>query len=402
MKKLLLTLLISLFFVPVVFGIEIEDRTFEIGFNAGLSISNDYLSIGDIFNDRRTIELDLNELKNGFKMNMGFLASPFFFNYNNKRGGWGFGLSTKFDALGIFNLSGKMLTFSETTGDKDDEISEISGAAFLEAAVPFHLLYNKFKIKIKPALFFPIVYATSDIKYIYDNTDVSKGTILYLGYDVQAYIPISADSKLTAKPGVDFYIGVDFPISEVLGLNKIPLLDFDVGLELFGIPLFAGVMQSYKEFKGSLGSEEKGIKLFDDDFDMDNFFDIDSDTIEGDDGSVKVRRPFKLLLHADWRPLEISMFKFIVTPSFGFAISPIYNKPFSMEAGVKTTLDIGNLFIFSLGTGYHDRLWKNGFDLTLNLRAVEFNFGLALCSPGFVKSWTGGGLAFNLGFKSGW
>jgi hypothetical protein len=399
MKKLFFILLISLFLLPCVFGFEMEDRTFEIGFNAGFSFSNDFLSAGEIFSE--TFILDLDKLADGFRMNMGINASPFYFNYNNKKGGWGFGLSTKVDAMGIINLSGKMLTFSETE-KKDDGISEISGAVFAEAAIPVHFPYSKFKIKIRPALFFPIVYATSDITYVYDNSDISRGTILNLAYDVQTYIPFSnAGSGLATSPGMDFSLGVEYPISEALGLNRIPLLDFDVGLELSGIPLFAGVMESYNIIKGSVGSD-KPIKLFGDDFDMDDFFDVDSDTIEGDDGNKKIFRPFKLLLHADWRPVKISGFKLIVTPSLGFLISPIYNKPFSMEGGVKAAIDLSNIFIFSLGTGYHDRLWKNGFDLTLNLRAVEVNFGLALCSPSFAKSWSSSGFALNLGFKSGW
>jgi hypothetical protein len=404
MKKLLLLLLSCLFFIPGVFGIEIGKRTFEIGFNTDLDFSNDFLSVGDIFNKDRTIVLDLKELEDGFKLNLGFGVSPFYFNYNNKKSGWGFGLSTKVEAMGIINLSGKMLTFHETKNE-DDGISEISGAAFAEIAAPIHLSYKGFKINIKPSVFYPLLYATSDISYTY-FTDPNEGTTLNLGYDVNVYTPISMDdnsgSGLTAKPGVDFYLGVDFPISEVLGLNKIPLLDFDIGLELFGIPLFAGVMRDYMILKGSVGSD-KPIKLFGED-DMDSFVDFDTDAKYGHDESLKisVKRPFKLLLHVDWRPLNNQIFKFTVTPSAGFAISPIYNETFSMEAGVKAAIDIGNLFIFSLGTGYHDRLWKNGFDLTLNLRVIELNLGLALCSPSFSKSWKGSGLALNLGFKSGW
>lgn len=398
MKKLFLLFLIGLLFLPCVFGI--EDRTFEIGFNAGFSFSNNFLSRSDIFNEKKTIELDLNELENGFMMNLGLGASPFFFNYKNKKGGWGFGLSTKIDSMGIMNLSGKMLTFHETE-NKDDGISEINGAVFAEAAVPVHLTYNKFKIKIKPTLFFPLVYATSDIKYTYDNTDISRGTILNLEYDILTYIPVS-DAGLTASPGVDFYFGVDYPLSEASGINRIPLLNFDIGLELFGIPLFSGVMENYMRMKGRVGSN-KPIKLFGEGDDEDSFINIeDADRGNDDDLRITVRRPFKLLLHVDWRPLDIPILKIIITPAFGFAVSSIYNKPFSMEAGIKAAIDISNIFIFSLGTGYHDRLWKNGFDLTLNLRAVEFNFGMALCSPNFAKSWSGAGFAINLGFKSGW
>jgi hypothetical protein len=397
MKKLFLLLPVSLLLLPCVFGI--EDRTFEMGFNAGFSFSNDFLSRSDLFNEKKTIELDLNKLENGFMMNMGLGGSPFFFNYKNKKGGWGFGFSSRVDAVGIMNLSGKMLTFHETESE-DDGISELNGTVFAEAAVPVHLTYNKFKIKIKPSMFWPIVYATSDITYIYDNTDISRGTILNLTYDIETYIPVS-NAGLTVSPGVDFYLGVDYPLSEVLGLNKIPVLKFDVGLELSGIPLFAGVMESYTQTKGSVGSD-KPIKLFDEDFDMGHFLDIAGDAIEGDNGDKKIFRPFKLLLHVDWRPVDTKILKLILTPSLGFAVSSIYNKPFSMEGGFKAAIDISNIFIFSIGTGYQDRLWKNGLDVTLNSRAVELNLGLALCSPKFSKSWNGSGFAFDFGLKFGW
>jgi hypothetical protein len=401
MKKLFLLFLTSLFLVPCAFGIQIEDRTFEIGYNVNGNFSNDFLSIGDVF--KETLVLDLNDLKDGFKMNLGMGAEPLFFNYNNKKNGWGFGLSTKVDAMGIINLSGNMLTFSEVEKD-DDGISEISGAVFFEAGIPVHFSYNKFKIKIKPSLFFPVFYLTSDITYTYKN--IADGTVLYLGYDLITFAPIAmgenSGSNLTAKPGMDFYLGAEYPLSEVLGIkDKVSILDFDVGLELFGIPFFAGVMKDYLLIKGSIGSD-KPIRLFGEDTDMDSFLDVDGDTVEGNDKTEKIRRPFKLLSHINWRPFKTKTFNFTVTPDIGFAVSPVYNKPFSMEAGVKATFDYSNLFIASIMTGYHDRLWKNGLDLTLNLRAVEFNFGAALCSPSFSKSWNGSGFALNMGFKFGW
>jgi hypothetical protein len=396
MKKLFFLSLICLFLISGVFGI--EDRTFEIGFNAGFSLSNDTFSARDIFQE--TFVLDLDELEDGFRMNLGMGASPFYFNYNNKKNGWGFGFSTKVDALGIFNLSGKMINLHETESE-DDGISEINGAVFAEAAIPVHFSYNKFSIKIKPAMFYPILYATSDILYTFKNPD--EGTILYLGYDVNVLTGFSmtdnSGSILTASPGMDFYLGMEYPISEALGLkDKFPILNFNLGLDLFGIPLFAGVMNDYMVMKGRVGSKEP-IKLFGEDNNMDNFVEM-----EDEDGNEekKIRRPFKLLFHVDWRPLETKIFSFTVTPAVGFAVSPIYNKPFSMEGEIKATIDLSNIFIISIGTGYHDRLWKNGLDLTLNLRAVEFNLGAALCSQSFSKSWNGSGFALNAGFKVGW
>jgi hypothetical protein len=111
-------------------------------------------------------------------------------------------------------------------------------------------------------------------------------------------------------------------------------------------------------------------------------------------------RPFKMLLWADWKPFGIVPLSFI--PTVGFSINPLYNQLFSMECGVKVRYDLLNIFIATLGIGYHDRLWKNSIDLALNLRAVELNLGFDLRSPEFLKSWAGGGYNVNLGLKFGW
>jgi hypothetical protein len=92
---------------------------------------------------------------------------------------------------------------------------------------------------------------------------------------------------------------------------------------------------------------------------------------------------------------------FTLTPEVGFAINPLYNKPFSMEAGIKARLDISNLFIATFRMGYHDRFWKNSLDLALNLKAFELNIGADLRSQDFIKSWTGSGFGVNAGFKFG-
>jgi len=397
MKKLLFLFLICLFLLPSAWGLQIKDRVFEIGFNAGFSFSNDFLSANEIF--QKKFVLDLDKLGDGFRMNMGVGATPLYFNYNGRRG-WGFGFSTNVEALGIFNLSGEMLSLSETKSDKDGS-SEISGAVFAEAAVPGYVTYKKFKIKFKPALYFPIVYAaSSDIKYTYTNS--GAGTVLNIGYDVNVYTIVSMNEKnrsgLTSTPGVDFYAGVEYPLSQVLGLKeKFFLLDFDVGLDITGIPIVPSSMKDYMRLSGTVGSD-KPIKLFGEDANVDSFINLKDAEYKSEKKTVL--RPFKLLTHVDWRPLGIQLLT--VTPSLGFAISPIYDKSFSMEAGVKARVDVFNAFIFTAGIGYHDRLWKNGFDLALNCRAVEFNFGAALCSPSFAKSWTGGGFSLNTGFKFGW
>ena len=395
MKKTLFSLFACVFILPCAWAIEVDDRTFELGMSANIGFANDFLSTKEIFQE--TFVLDLDQLMNGFMMNFGFGATPVYFNHNNKNG-WGFGFSVSTEGFGIFNLSGKLLSFDEAVNDK----SEIGGALFAEIAPSGYFHLQRLKIKIKPALYVPVAYAKSDISYTLKNT--ADGTVLNIDYEMSVFTAFptedSAGFKLTARPGVDLRLGAEYPLSDALGIcNKIFFLDFDVGLDLINIPLIPSAMRSYMKIDGSIGNDEPVNFFGGDEMDTDSFFSTDDDTEYGEKKQT-VLRPFKTLVWANWRPLGIRIFK--VIPTFGFAVNPLYIKPFSLEGGVKLSLDIYNCLVLTAGTGYYDRLWKNSVDLVFNLKLLEFNFGVDFRSQKFAKSLSGAGFGVNAGFKIGW
>jgi hypothetical protein len=398
MKKLPLFLFICLFILPCIYAdndsgkFRIKDRTVEIGLNAKAGFTNDFLSAKDFFQE--TFVLDLDDIQNGLKMNFDANAFPLYFNYNNKNN-CGFGLSINADVYGILGLSGKMLSFNEAVDSKSD----ISAAVFAEVGVPVSFHLRKLKIKIKPAVFLPVIYAISDISYTFSSDN--RGTVLNLAYDVNVYSAFSLEnySGLTASPGGDIQLGVEYPLSMALGLSdKLSFLDFDIGLDIINIPILPSSMRDYMIISGNIG-DDKPFVFGNDMNNMDNLFTFNSETKYGK-GERKVRRPFKTLVWANWRPFGIRLIT--ITPEIGFAINPLYIKPFSMEAGLKARLDISNLFITTFGMGYHDRLWKNSLDLAFNFRAFELDIGADLRSQKFAKSWTGSGLGVNVGLKFGW
>ena len=397
MKKAALFLLICLIILPCIYadndeGRRIKDRTVEIGLNAKAGFSNDFLSAKEFF--QKTVVLDLDKIKDGININFDANVSPLYFNYNNKNN-WGFGLLIKADVYGLIGLSGKMLSFSEAV----DEKSDISAAVFAEAGIPVFFHLQKFKIKVKPALYYPVIYAVSDVAYTY-STD-NKGTVLNLAYDINVYSAYSLEkyNGITASPGFDLQLGVEYPLSNVLGLkDKFFMLDFDIGLDIVNIPLLSSSVKDYMKISGNVGNDEPFI-FGGEDSDMENLFTVNSDTTYGED-KLKVKRPFKMIAWGNWRPFGIRLFT--VIPEAGFALNPLYSKPFSMEAGLKTRLDISNLFIATFGMGFYDRLWRNSLDLALNLKEFEFDLGVDLRSQKFTKSWTGSGFGVNAGLKFGW
>ena len=371
-----------------------KDRTFEIGIlNINFGFSNDFLSIGDIF--KETMVLNFNDLEKGLNINFNMAFSPVYFNFN-KDGNWGFGFSTELNAIGAIGFSGKMLSFSEAV----DEKSDFGAAVFAETRFSGFFHVQKFKVKFKPALYYPIVYIKPDISYTYKNTD--SGSIINIDYNFRIYTASPQENSfdeinLTASPGIDFHLGVEYPLAEVLGLSsKYKFLDFDVGVDFFNIPIIPSVMRDYMEFSNRIGSD-KAIDILNADTE-ESILSTSSETVYGK-GEENVLRPFKMLIWADWRPFG-AVISFI--PTLGFAVNPLYFQPFSFEGSLKTRFDVSNKFIAVLGIGYHDRVWKNGIDLAFNSRAFEFDLGLNMQSSDFLKSWIGGGFGIGLGFKFGW
>jgi hypothetical protein len=377
-------------------GFRINDRAFEIGFGANVGFANSFLSADEVL--KKTIVIDIDNLSDGFFLNFGFGAVPLYFSYNKDKK-WGFGLSTNVDAIGVFGLSGDMLTFNEAV----DEKSEIAGAVFADAGINAFFHVERFKIKIRPALYYTVAYMIpEDFTYTYSNT--GNGTLLNINYNVLIYTAFPTDGldspddfELTATPGFDFSVGVEYPLAKALGLkNRYQILDFDVGLDLLNIPIVKSKMKHYMKLSGGVG-DDKPLDIFGENggFNMD----MDGDPVYGKK-EIEVFRPFIMLAWAQWRPLGSELLTII--PSAGLAVNPLYLEPVSFEGGLSVRLDIANLFITTLGINHTDRLWKNSIDIALNFRAFELNLGIDMRAPDFVDSWSGNGTGFNIGMKFGW
>jgi len=395
MKKIILFLIVCFFLVPCLYADDnngISNRSFEIGLaHTNISFSNDFLSIGDIFQETTVINID--DLKNGFNLNMALGVTPFYFSFN-KSDSWGFGLSLGLDFNGIVSLPGNMITLGQAVNEKPD----VSGAAFINADLPIFFHISRLKLKVGPSVFYPLLFVQPDISYT--NMIVPGGTEFDFRYNLRVYTPFSLEDgnflDITATPGVDINLGIEYPLSEALGITgKLRFLDFKIGADLYNLPLLPAQLNNYMEMRGRIGSDEP-INIFSDGFG--NLFDESAGEINYGDQNVGISRPLKMLAWADWRPFG-QVLHFI--PTVGFTINPFYNDPLSMEYGLKTRLNIGNVFIATAGVGYYDRLWKNSIDVALNFKFMELNLGIDMRSADFIKSWQGSGFGMNVGMKFG-
>jgi len=413
MKKILILLILLLVALPIyVFADNAEKNSSEVSDDSSdsekkpLYIENRYLEFGilqtrvglannhfipsDIFKEKLVI--DLGDFSGGLKINADIGIVPLYFTYH-KDNLWGFGLALGLDAAGIIDISGNLLTLSETENDN----SFVGGAAFAYAKFSGFFMYKDFKIKINPSLFLPLIYIEGDHNINYTFNNESEASVIRLGYQLFVYtgFPLQEGSvfELTALAGFDFHAGAEYPLAEKLGLKeKYKFLDFTVGVDLYNVPLIPAKMKNYVNISGYAG-DGSPVSLDD----MENLISID-DPVYGTREKF-VLRPFKMLIWADWKPFDTVPVSFI--PTLGFGISPLYPEAGSFEAGVKAKYNYANLFIASLGIGYYDRLWKNSLEIALNFRYFEFNIGVEMRSHDFAKSWQGSGLGVYIGFKAG-
>jgi hypothetical protein len=377
-----------------------QERSFEIGlmlFN--VNFANSFLSAPDLLQD--VIIIDLDKLGDGFKINLGVNITPFYFNFKTKDG-WGLGLSTDINAFGILNISGNMLTLNEAVKDNSDA----GGAVFSSAAVNSFFDIQKFKVKIAPSLFYTLAYITppknipSSIIYTLDYSD---GTVMCIDYDTRMYMGYSLEDNqfsLSSTPGLDFTVGFEYPLAKEIGLTDIlPFLDFDIGLDLLNIPFIPSTLSNYKQVKGQIGRDEP-IKLINkDEGDDGNLF--SSDGVVNGEKIIQINRPFKMILHADYRPLFGAKF-LTITPVIGFCHNELYHDPFSLEAGLYACLNFGDLFLIKAGYNYTDRLFVNSLAFAVNLKACEIDIGFDLRSQEAGQVWNGTGFGINFGLKFGW
>jgi len=404
MKKILFLLVICLILLPNVYGNDYEfpdekrgffpvkDRVFEIGLGLGANVSNNFLSIGEIFSE--ILVLDLDKLALGINADFG-VKIPFNINLNFST--WGIGIFAGVDVTGGLGLNGNMLSFKTVNNAKSD----FNAAVFAFGGVDSHFYIQQFKVKFRPAVFYPIVYVMPE-KFSYTFNSPDGLTQLIVDYDITLYSagPINNIANLNTSPGFDFSLGVEYPISEITGINrKIPILDFDIGLDLVNVPIIASIMNNYMRIDGGYR-----IKQEEDD-ELQDLLDkfgkgFSSETKEGTKRK-SVDRAFKMFFWADWRPLYGNPL-LSVMPVLGFALNDLYQQPFSMEAGIRTSANLGNMFVATAGINYEDRLFKNSLNLTFNCRALQLDFGAELQSPNFLASWTAKGFGANIGVKFGW
>ena len=422
----------------------IPNRRFELSLaNMDLGLSNDHFiardylhgpfyilgNFGNILSDfsrillnEEVITINAGEFLKGFIIDCNATFQPFSFKFDLNEN-WSFGLDIAHtNVSGNISLSENMLTLNET----DQEILNTGMAVIVEAlAIPVHFQLRNFRIKIKPAVYFPLLYAEPGINYsyrnVYDDNGDAIGIRLDAGINKQFYIPVNLTrmednsfndivqyaqnnfwNNNNISLGFDLSLGTEYPLFPWL----------DLGVDIMHIPfLFRGArMHYYLQLSGNTFLDTSHLDIAEiianggtiPEEMLEKIYGFSEPTFNPGSATKELYRPFKLLFYANVRPFPFDKPIVTLIPSAGFSINNLYPDIAAFEGGMSARVDLANLFITTLGINYNDRNWINSLDLAFNFRALELGIGLSMRSPDFVQSWRGAGMGLNLGLTFGW
>ena len=416
--------------IPIKEPFRFKNRMVELSVvNVNLNVSNSFIAIGDVFespfymlgniNDikddpvlayKNPVVINLDDFFSGYKFILGTGIKPFSLNFNWKDK-WGFGLDVAhISVTGNVALAEELLSLKEARNEKFN----MGMAAYVDVGIPIFFHYDDFKIKIRPAVYMPLIYTRPTITYTYKkeykNPETgAEGSYLEVDYDMRVYslVDMQQDDILQSLTdeawniprnnlGYDFGLSVEYPWS----------YNLDIGVDIVNIPVpyATARLNHYTQLSGSMMVDTSRLdidEVMDGDISKHAYnFKHNKQTYGYNSAGQKVYRPFSMLFYADYRPYDSRILSLI--PSLGFSINSLYNEPGSVEGGLSARIDLANIFITTLGINYNDRAWKNSIDFVLNLRAFQLDLGLSSQAPTLVKSWQGAGVGVNFGMKFGW
>jgi hypothetical protein len=385
-------------------------RFFEIGVDAAAGFANNLLGAEDIL--KKNIVIDLNKFadvrEDGFWINAG-LDTAAFINvaFGEKVTGSckvnpgenGFGLSVGASGGVFANIPKSLLTFLgegniNAHSPNGDFIAY--GGVFADAEVDVHFkIAKKLRIGIVPAMYVPIIYIPkSSIHYRLEAEDALKfntsGEInVYSPFSLEdlSNIAIDADSLLDAK-GFDLSLNTSYDILSFL----------NIGADIIHIPLIPSHLKYQMNITGNIAVDGSEL-IAGGSLDIPNLDTVIQQNYASN-ASKSVMRPLRFDFYGRFHWGNKRFDWLSIRPNIGFTmLNPA--EEFWFNAGLDLRLNLANILIFHIGTGYEETLWKHRAGFALNLRVFELDVEVGLQSQDFVKSFQLTGLQAGVGVRIG-
>jgi hypothetical protein len=380
-------------------------RFVELGFDAGGSFANSYLTTGDIFRER--IVLDLSELArktgNGLEVFLGSQGEAF---VNVNLGArWSFGFFAGVDAMGQFTIPRSMVELLAEGNDPNRTYSDklgLGAAVFFETGFRVSAKIRRITFTVRPAYFLPLAYLSEPrVSYAFALSD--DGSISVAGnYNFDLHTPFPLDGigglgDLATLPGsvnladmlggggVDLALRAEYPVYHNLS----------IGGSLGHIPLVPAELAHTYSLRGGFEFNKTIEDIISNDFELP---DLTPTASYGEDHKA-VFRPFKIGVDATYRPFAVRLIT--LRPELALVFNSIYDTPAYLDLGISGEVNLADFVALTVGTRFEDLVWKERVGLSLNFRIVEIRAGITTQSQRFLKSFQGAGLAVDLGVRMG-
>jgi len=411
---------------------EYTRQSFELGLAGGLGAGFDNTIIGTTEIFRKKIEIDLTEfadrvLEDGADINFGGFADILSFdikNINIGQGLWNFGLTTNVDGNINFNISESLFTLiAEGNAGNHNNSGKIGGKGgiFSEMGIPISAKYQvadrTLTIGLKPSLYTPVVYIPSGTGITYN---------LYTRQDPVTQEPASdKDEKakyglfLDTDGGLDIYTSTSFDNIKaaefVFGRNGFDISmdveyclfpSLDIGVSLSQIPiapatLTNGMRMSLDDSYAYIDAE----KMINSEDAVNADFNLDTDYFTN--RNLQVYRPFRFDFYMCYKPIAHffpdNAKLIFIKPNIGLSVNLTKGDEKNYyNAGLEIGLNLKDIFILYIGSGYREEIWKQKAGFALNFRLFELDFEASLRSRTFEGCFEGQGMGLFLGTRWGW
>lgn len=392
-------------------------RYVELGVSSDVLAAQNAMPLADIF--KKNLVIDLKSIssslpKSGFRAYL-WEADDVHLDFNFKKFGFGFHANTECSAnLNISKELFDILASGIKPGKEYTAEGNVWAESFASFSVPVRFNVGKFRVKVAPACFAPIFYVPSTtVKARAVNGSDGSVTVSATApiefYTVGKYRDIVKDGKIST----DFYksfdgkdIGQDLARAmgfDISALVEYPLFDtLDVG-GYANIPIVPARLKGKVSATATLSAQCDSImRVITDDSKFEKTAEI-TDAVYSD-ANYAVNRPMRFGAECAWRPVGNWL---TLRAKAGVAL----RNPFGADFGIKSFypeyklgVDIVGIGMFGLGLNsqYTKKVFAHGIDIMLNFRAIEFDISAAVCSPSFVQSFKGEGVAAAFGVKLGW
>jgi len=286
--------------------------------------------------------------------------------------------------------------------------------SFATFSVPVRFNVNKWKVKITPTYFVPLVYVPattvkgSAVNGV-DGSITATATAPIEFYTISEFKGLIKDgdfstdftnnievgtllSDMANSGGLDLSAAVEYPLKE----------NFDLG-GYITMPVLPGRLKHKVSALATVSVHTDSLMSAMSD---DNSPDADAELSDAvySDANYVVNRPMRFGVECAWRPLG----KWLTLRGLGgFALRNPFGEDVSIKSfypEYKLGVDLVALGMFglNLSTQYTKKVFAHGIGIMLNFRAVEFDISAAVCSSTFVQSFKGDGATAAVGVKFGW